>query len=348
MAAIAWDIALLIDRKRIVALSILCGLMTFIRPELAFLAIASMAVVFWEHRCSAESVKAVAICALVLLPLLAWYWIDTGSPIPSTIGAKTYFFAQRFLPLRIKLILLIRDLIPALAAVSPLFLCAGFIRPPAVRRILLLFTAVFLASYLWRFPSGFAENDERYLFPFVPIILFSVACGLSSSRRQERAIAISCVVLSLLFVPFGIIHQFRNYREYLTGYRLSLDDTVRWMNRNLPAGSIVMLHDAGYAAYAGHFALVDLAGLKTPAAAEINKHLTYPSAGRLRAEAIAQIAAQFHPGYLLTFHGWDHAFQFANALRDHGWTVRQIYEGRAPVGTPAQDVYVLYQLQPPQ
>jgi hypothetical protein len=185
------------------------------------------------------------------------------------------------------------------------------------------------------------------LFPFVPIILFSVACGLSSSARYARVITLGCVLASLLFVPFGVTHQFRKYREYLTGYRQNLDDTVRWMNQNLPVGSIVMLHDAGYTAYAGHFALVALAGRTTPAAAEINKHVTYPSAGRLRGEAIAEIATQFHPGYLIILNGW-YYFQLPDALSSHGWTIHEIYEGRAPAGTPAQDMYVLYRLQPPQ
>jgi hypothetical protein len=122
---------------------------------------------------------------------------------------------------------------------------------------------------------------------------------------------------------------------------------VAWMNANLPAGVTVMVHDAGYIAYAGRFQLVDLVGLKTPGAAEIHKRITYPSAGANRAEAVIGIAKEFEPRYLLVIHAWEEIYGFADELRANGWSAREIYKSHAPAGTSPRDIYELYELDKP-
>jgi hypothetical protein len=348
MAAIAWNIKLLTDRKRTFWLPLLCGVIPFVRPELAFLAAASMFVVLWDRDLSIDfRIKAVALCMLAATLFLLWYRIDTGSPIPSTMGAKTFFYAERYVDWRTKLSWITHDVAQAALVTLPLFLGIRFIRPRQVRLLLLLFVAVFVCAYFWRFPSAFSHNAGRYLFLFVPVVLFGIACGLSSLQPQYRRLTLLYVAISFLFVPFGIAFQFASYREGLTGYRDSLVDMVRWMNTNLPEGSVVMVHDAGYVAYAGHFHLVDLAGLKTPAAIDVHKELTYPSAGKLRPEAVAKIAGEFRPRYLMVIQGWEDIYRFARALRARGWTAQEIYVGHAPDGTSADLIYHLYQLDPP-
>jgi hypothetical protein len=137
------------------------------------------------------------------------------------------------------------------------------------------------------------------------------------------------------------------YRNDLNGYRKSLVDVVAWMNANLAAGSVVMVHDAGYVAYAGHFPLVDLVGLKTPAATAAHKELTYPSAGKLRADAVARIADEFQPRYLLVIQNWDDDFHFVSNLRAEGWTAQEIYVSHASAGASVGNNYHLYRLEPP-
>jgi len=361
MAAIAWNIKLLTDRERTLWLPVLCGVMPFIRPELAFLSAASgiiyltyvkyiipaasMLIVLWDRK--VHWGKAFVLCLLAAAPFLLWYWIDTGSPIPSTVGAKTYFFAERYIDWRTKLGWLTHDMAQAALVTLPLFLCIRFVRPRAVAMMLVMFVAVFVASYFWRFPSAFSHNAGRYLFPFVPIVIFGIACGLSSVQRQHRKMTLLYVAISIVFIPLGIAFQFIEYREHVTGYRDSLVDMAQWMNANLPAGSLVMVHDAGYVAYAGHFPLIDLAGLKTPAAIEVHKALTYPSAGKLRPEAVAKIAGEFQPSYLLVIAQWEDIYRFTAALRAKSWTTQEIHVSHVRKGTPDIDVYHLYRLEPP-
>jgi predicted amidohydrolase YtcJ len=182
------------------------------------------------------------------------------------------------------------------------------------------------------------------LYVLAPIVLFGVACGLSSAFRKQT---LCLIAISILFLPQGFITRLNDYRRQIAGTQGSLSDVVTWLNANLPDRPLVMVHDAGYVAYAGHAVLVDLVGLKTPAAMEFHKRTTYPSVGLYRSKAIAEIADAFHPQYLLVLQDWDRRFGLVEALRGRGWTTREVYAGRAPPETPAANIYHLYELRSP-
>jgi hypothetical protein len=343
MAAVAWNIKLLTDRKRTLWLPVLCGVMPFIRPELGLLSIASMLIILSDRELSVGfQLKGATICALTASPFMFWYWVNTGSFIPNTAGAKMYFFAEQYLDWKDKAVYFAIFVGRAVSVSFPIFICTWFIRPHSVRAALLLFTLVFLGIAFWRFPGRLSVG--RYLYPFAPIILFGVACGLTSIYRKRTLVyaATSLLVTTVVFKSL-----LPDYRDGLNGYRKSLVDVVAWMNANLAAGSVVMVHDAGYVAYAGHFPLVDLVGLKTPAAMAAHKELTYPSAGKLRADAVARIADEFQPRYLLVIQNWDDDFHFVSNLRAERWTAQEIYVGHANAGASARDIYHLYRLEPP-
>jgi hypothetical protein len=345
MAAVAWNIKLLTDRKRTLWLPVLCGVMPFIRPELGLLSIASMLIILCDRELSVGfQLKGATICALTASPFMFWYWVNTGSFIPNTAGAKMYFYAEQYLDWKLKTVYLAMVVVGAGYISFPIFICTWLIRPHIVRAVLLLFTLVFLGIAFWRFPGGLIHNGGRYLYPFAPIILFGVACGLTSIYRKKT---LAYAVASLVVTTAVFTSMLLDYRNHLNGFRKSLVDVVAWMNANLPVDSVVMVHDAGYAAYAGHFPLVDLVGLKTPAATAAHKELTYPSAGRLRGDAVARIADEFQPRYLLVIQNWDDFFHFVSNLRAEGWTAQEIYVGHASAGASAGDVYHLYRIEPP-
>ena len=106
---------------------------------------------------------------------------------------------------------------------------------------------------------------------------------------------------------------------------------------------MVMIHDAGYIAYAGHFRLVDLAGLKTPQAVSINRAITFPSNGAHRPAAIAKIADLFQPQYLICVKSWNSIFLLVPSLRRAGWDVTKIFESpAAPSDGQIYEVYALH------
>jgi hypothetical protein len=345
MAAVAWNIKLLTDRSRSLWLAVLCGIMPFIRPELSVLSAASMLALLAEAKVSVRfKIASVAVATASATPFLAWYWFDTGSLVPNTVSAKMYYFAERYADWSDKAFLIFVAVLQGAMASFPLFLCLRFMRPPAVGRMLALFVLIFLAAYFWRFPSGLLHNGGRYLYVLAPIVLFGVACGLSSAFRKQT---FTLVAISMLFLPQAFGARYYDYRMQIAGAQGSLSDVVNWLNANLPDRPLVMVHDAGYVAYAGHAPLVDLVGLKTPAAMDFHKRTTYPSVGSQRTKAVAEIADAFHPQYLLVLEDWDRRFGLVEGLRLHGWTTREVYAGRAPPETPAANIYHLYELRSP-
>ncbi|WP_156944553.1 hypothetical protein [Bradyrhizobium sp. Ec3.3] len=343
MAAVAWTIKLLTDRERTLWLPALCGLMTFVRPELAFLAGGAMLLLLCEPLSNCFKAASILLCVATATPFLLWYWIDTGAVIPSTMGAKTYFFAGQHAGLTVSNFLL-AVFAHALPVSFPLFVCCFFIRPLSLRLLLGGFVVAFLAALIWRFPGGLAHNGGRYLFPFVPILLFGVADGLSSHRRRRT---LMYAAVATLIAPLGLYAQASLFENGLRGFHRSSELVVRWMNTELPGQPTIMVHDAGYPSYAGRFSLVDLVGLKTPDAVEIHKQTTFPSAGRSRGDAVAAIAEKFHPGYLVVLQDWDVSFGLVAGLRAHGWSAQEVYAGTGD-GIPAENVYRVYRLTPPE
>jgi hypothetical protein len=231
----------------------------------------------------------------------------------------------------------------------PLCLWMFAVRPTKLRALLLAFGGIFIAGYWIAFPLGLAMNGARYLYPFMPIFVFGLACGLASRRKWQRVLAIASIALCIAFIRVQTAFPLTDYRTFAFGFRESLMDTVGWMNANLPKNSVVMVHDAGYAAYAGQFRLIDLVGLKTPEAAAIHHRLTYPSAGELRPEAVAKIADEFEPHYAVFVQRWENWLHVADGLRANGWTVRTIYHSKVPADFGDWDSlqYNVYELTPP-
>ncbi|QAU45847.1 hypothetical protein XH91_11055 [Bradyrhizobium guangzhouense] len=343
MAAVAWNIKLLTDKRRTLWLSLLCGIMPFIRPELSLFSAGSMFILLLDNdRTSHFKIAACVTSILCTVPFLVWYWVDTGSLVPNTVGAKTYFFADRYADLPSKLLFVSLAMARAAVASFPLFLCARFIRPRSAGIMLAVSAITFIGLYFWKFPSGLSHNGSRYLYIFVPVILFGVACGLTSAARTKT---LRLIGISAFFLPLAFGWQLSDYWTHITGNQKSLCDVVRWINQNLPDRPTILVHDAGYVAYAGHVPLVDLVGLKTPAATEFHKRLTYPSVGKLRSKAIADIARSFNTEYLLALEEWNERFDLVDGLREEGWRVEEVYAGIASENTPASDVYHLYRLR---
>jgi hypothetical protein len=199
-----------------------------------------------------------------------------------------------------------------------------------------------LANYLRWLPSALNWNSGRYQFIFVPVVVFGLVDTLTAPERWRRLIARGCLAAAIFSTLCTVQVQSTNYEHALAVYRTNLIETIVWANAHIPPGSMVMIHDAGYVAYAGHFRLVDCVGLKTPEAVSINRVLTFPSNGAKRPEAIAKIAELFHPQYLIAVKSWNSGFILAGSLRRAGWRVTKIFESAAaPSDTEIYEVFAL-------
>ena len=82
-------------------------------------------------------------------------------------------------------------------------------------------------------------------------------------------------VLCLFYIAIG----FSTWPHLAEGRRFNgeLDSVAQWSREHLPANARVLVHDAGYFAWAMPFALIDVVGLETPTSIEDHRHWTMPS-----------------------------------------------------------------------
>ena len=185
MAAVAWDLALLATLRRN-ALALLSGLMLFVRPELILFSVASMSILFLEDTSSRRKLANAALFLLPVLPFALWFWIEIGSPIPSTISAKEYFFAEANFPVSDKIRLFLFPLSWSLLLTSPLWACIRFIRPRWFLATVSIVTFLFLSAYLYKLPGMLAAATGRYMFTLAPILSLAIAHGISAPLPEQR------------------------------------------------------------------------------------------------------------------------------------------------------------------
>jgi hypothetical protein len=313
--------------------------MPFVRPELGALALGLLALKGWpllrDRR--RRDLGLMALCALGgAAPWLLWSLVATGSLLPSTAGAKVAWFAERNLPLDTKELWWTREVrafaqtigTAALAGFAVLFFPLG--------RVFLAFAAVLLVFYYRDFPGALGHYEQRYLYVLVPGLLLAFA-WLFARRGWVARVGLVLAVAGLVHAAIQAPGRWDRYLETREFTRVELAGVAEWANDNIPRGSKLLVHDAGYIAYATNFELADLVGLKTPRVVPIHENVTLPSAGARRPEAIHLVALQEQPQYLIVLDGWDGVYQITNSLRGFGWGVEPLRAG----------AYAVYALTPP-
>jgi hypothetical protein len=331
MAAVVWGVILALSGSQII-LPVLCGLMPFIRPELAALAGSLLVWQAWSDRNSPVSIlKKAALAALAASPWVIWYWTTTGHWIPLTASAKQAFFAQQGYPLRFKMWVVLITI--SGSGLGFLFVALIFVRRSPLVVPVFVFIGATLAAFVATFPGGLTHNHFRYLYPLLPTALM----GLALAAKGDKVVAWGVGTLCSLYVAIGI----GTWPHVIAGRHLTkeLDNVAQWSREHLPPDARVLVHDAGYFAWATSLVLVDVVGLKTPSSIEDHRRWTMPSTGRNRHEAVHAIAyrSRVTHAVILNAEFWG---DLANNLRQHGWTLR-------PIREPAAAGYVVYAISPP-
>ena len=339
LGAATWGLALASEPGRERPLAVGCGLLPFVRPELGALAVGLLAVKGWpllKARRYRDTGIMLLWAAGAAAPWLLWSLAATGSLLPSTAGAKVAWFAERNLPLDQKELWFRRELrefaetvgLVAVAAIPLLFFRLG--------RVMAAFAVVLLAFYYRDFPGALGHYEQRYLYVLLPGVLLGLAWALGRSQTARR-VALVVLAAGLVQTAVAFPDRWERYMETRDFTRQELAGVAGWVNANLPRGAKVLVHDAGYIAYATQLELADVVGLKTPRVVPFHEELTLPTAGVLRGEAVHRIALQEKPQYLIALNGWDWIFKIGDSLRIRGWRVESIRSGE----------YSVYALTPP-
>ena len=221
--------------------------------------------------------------------------------------AKRLFFAQDGWAAPLKAQIVGGHLTQFAGDLGLLTLGALLLGRTAVGRVGLLFALALIAAYYLHFPDALGFYEGRYLYSLLPLVLYGAASAWRAGPHGTRPVlraAVTVLLVAALAQSYWRAPDFwARHQSYCGFTRHDLAGTAAWCNANLPPGSTLLIHDAGYIAYGTRFRLVDLVGLKTPSSVAAHRALTHPSAGRLRAAAVSRIALQTHPDYLLVLSG---------------------------------------------
>ncbi len=325
MAAVTWAIVLGLEKSP--ALPLLCGVLPFVRPELAALSIALVAWRTWHQPRSLP--RDLFFAALAAAPFLAWTCASTGHLAPLTASAKEAFFAESSMSAMTRMAALL--LIILSSGIGALIIVTLFIpRVPASTPVRIFISTVLIAFFI-KFPGGLTHNHFRYLYPLWPSALLFLSVYFHSRPRAMMP-ALGLVLLVGIFTLPSIFGG----RDFT---RNELAHVAQWTRNNLPSGSKILVHDAGYIAWATDFLLVDAVGLKTPSSIDAHRAWTEPSAGRDRHKAIAAIAGKHRPTHAVILNDpfWG---KIAGDLAEGGWKLATLRE-------PSERGYIVFKLSPP-
>lgn len=349
MAAAVWSLALAGNKDRFRELSIISGILPFIRPELAVLSVLLLGTQIYSRRLDPDRIRwagrILAFAALGALPWVTLLYANTGHFLPTSISAKRLFFAEAGLKPSIKWAWLSHKLTDFVSGLWIFAFAALFFLIDPQGLISIVFILAFVASYYLEFPGALGHYAGRYMYALLPFLVSAMATGLA---RQSRLIRYCAFVILLLSILYEMGQAPAGWRAYLEGRHYTtteLADVAKFCSDRIPTTSRIMVHDAGYIAYATRFHLVDFVGLKTPAAIELHRILTFPTVGRRRAEAVHQFALRTQPEYLVMLQGWDQLFQITNGLRSRGWELEEIRDIPDNDGIAAKAHYSVYKIR---
>jgi hypothetical protein len=330
MAGLVWSVHF-VQQRATSRLAVLCGVLPFIRPELA---VWSAALLLAELRGGRATIGRTAMLAASgALPWLVLLWWQTGQVLPTTLAAKRDWYAEGCWALGR------RATTVAHALGLWLFISGGvavglwgLVRKP-IGRLALICLAIVLLAWTSSVPSLLdGYHRHRYFAPFLAFLAAGI-CWVPEPWRARAcrfAAALSVVTTSqvLLHEPHLIANAVRQRGEVVAMLQAVHADRV-------------IVHDAGYAAWAGAApTFVDMVGLKTPLAAALHRQMTGPTCGADRPAALDTLARVESARFLLIWQPWDDAFQVRKGLERAGWRFRE--DGR----THEQDPIVLYSITP--
>jgi hypothetical protein len=322
----------------------IAGVLPFVRPELAALSIALLAVRWYSARERGELTGRAmgrdgAIVLACALPFGAALWLSTGAPLPTTIAAKKYYFADGCLPFWPKLTNIVSSIVDFASAVGVFSIAALGAWGSRVGRAGAMFAGVMFAAYFVERPGALGEYDQRYMYVLLPVLLLGVVTMLARGGRW-RTVGWLVMAVAALETTVHFRERWRYHMACREFTRIELGGIADFVTAHTAVEERVLIHDAGYISFATTRRLVDIVGLKTPATIDVHRDVTWRTCGRDRSDAIARIAVESAPSALVALGAWDDTFGIARALREHGWGVDLV--------RPPPAAYRFYRLTPPR
>ncbi len=290
--------ALLFVRRRLLATSLMLGLVALTRPE-GFLIlapfVAAWALEWWLERRNADAPRArdliflIAPFAIITATLFLWRFAYYGHWLPNSAIAKAHGAVGSSLPL-IGAFIVSWTLLPLLVP----FAALGLRRALPARRCGLVIALLLIAHQLAFIlvAGNVAASAHRHFVPLIPFacLLIAEVILLASARLPHRATRVAlvtvCLLLSLWTVNNGDgrrtrlhvrlvefvrspdgplnnpLRQFAFHWRWFHSSPIRLDTrSGQWMREHLPADALIAADQMGQQAYHARQSMIDMLGI---------------------------------------------------------------------------------------
>ncbi len=322
VALATWMIALRLGGGRGFLIAALAGLAPFLRPELAVLSAVIMfprAFALLTDRSELKRAAAeIVLAAGVALSLSAAQVALSGSLLPGTASAKAAFFALHGASSPS----FIADLVDFLAFFAPVSIGFLFLRG-TLGGLCFLYACVIVVALYLIIPVASHVDFHRYFYILAPVPVLGLALAQGCTRAPTRTVAKAVILVACVLntVPLirGVDDQFKSI-DHVENERRSWAKIIAALpNPERP----ILVHDIGTFGLVLERPLVDIVGLRTRCAAQVNELARASGGDDWHGDALAWLARESGARYLLVSEEWDDLFRFSAGLTARGWTIER-------------------------
>jgi hypothetical protein len=282
---------------------------------------------------------------LIAVAWLVFNQVTVANWVPNTVSAKRYFFGAYAYPASWTLLIIVSRVFELVTFIGPAIIGVFLaIRVPQDRVLVVAFLVQLLAIGVSSSVS-LNHNYFRYLHPIlIPAVLGGLTT-LCSAPPYSRLNLVAPVVL-LAALTWTLCQAPFHWMDYRNGQTIvgSQAQIAAWVTAHND-GHPVLLHDAGYLSEFTTLPLVDLVGLKTSAAVDLNRTITGPSAGRDRGLAEHALACTTNPTYFVALTIWEDVFRVSAGLQEQGWQLLPMFKTTAFDRIWGRVGYTVYRLK---
>lgn len=258
--------------------SLVCGLLTLVRPEgILLFALVQMDYAFLRRDPVAfrrMALKSILIYSIVLAPWVVYAALSFGTPVPNTLGAKSIslFSFESLLFVAGSEAKIIVSTQAASITVLVLGLVAAIRRTPWPLVRLEIFPLLWVLALLLFYLSANIQVVSRYLLPTVPLTAIFGIWGVKKIQEfWKLEWRWTSGLLGAVFF-FSLLQNATLYisvvEPHMRGFTKGMNECLKpmgyWLKDNTDVDATVLTPDIGLLGYISDRRLFDTAGLVTP------------------------------------------------------------------------------------
>lgn len=255
--------------------------------------------------------RAALWAAVIYIPWIVFSWIYFGSPVPFTIIAKQVAYGIGNPPFSVHFMRIYNYLSPILFFSTMFGAYFSFTTKKYLPFAVFFFieTAHLVVTGTTFFP--------RYFYLLTVSAFFLSGLAIYEILQKRRFIFIAALLIIAFLSTPSIQSELQTARRLQDARHATLTDIGKWLNKNTPKYSTVLLEPLGYVGWYADRIMYDEVGLATPLAVELHR----------QGISGAEFYKYFHPSYVVWTCG--EGGEVRNEIKLQ-YTLVKIFDGNSP------------------